>query len=395
MAKAVKAKPTPSVLVWARETSGYTLEQAAARISAKFSPARLRSWEESEDRPTIAQLRKLSEIYKRPLAVFYLPGPPRDFPVPHDFRRHPDLGPPTYSPRLRVELRLAQERRQVAINLYEELDEEPPQFPIRATREERIEDVAARARAALGITLEQQTKWNDPYVALRNWRKAIESLGVLVFQVSDVDPSEMRGFAFAHDVLPVIAANRSGKESPRARTFSFMHEFTHLMLRQSSICDLDEDASRSKADQEVEVFCNRVAAEILVPKAHLLSQPEIIIHPTRPRDWSEQDIAALAKRYSISREVIVRSLLTHGRTTDAFYKLKREEYRRQYREWKDEQDGGFEKQSDKRLRLLGSSFTRLVLETYYNGRLTLSEAVGHLGIKVSYLPDLEQSLGAV
>jgi Zn-dependent peptidase ImmA (M78 family) len=383
------------VLVWARETAGFSLQAVALKFGAKFKVQRLESWESGDDRPTINQLRTLSEIYKRPLAVFYLPGPPRDFPVPHDFRRLPDVGPPAYSPRLRVELRLAQERRQVALSLYEELDEAPPDFPLRATRRDTIEAVASRARIALGIPIEQQVRWNDAYVALRNWRRAIEALGVLVFQVSDIDPTEMRGFSFAEDVLPVIAVNRSGRESPRARTFSFMHELTHLMLRESSICDFDERLPRSQADQLVEIFCNRVAAEILVPKAHLLAQQEVAAHPDRPREWQEHDIAALAKRYSVSREVIVRSLLTHGRTTEAYYQKKREEYRRQYREWKDEQTGGFEKPGDKRLRLLGSSFTRLVLETYYNGRMTLSEAVGHLGIKVGYLQQLEQSLGAV
>ena len=123
-----------------------TQEQAARKIGKKFKVARIAAWESGDDRPTINQLRELSRIYKRPMAVFYLPKPPRSFPVPHDFRRLPDIGPPAYSPELLAEIRLAQERRQTALRLYAELEEAPPHFPLKATLEESIEAVAARAR---------------------------------------------------------------------------------------------------------------------------------------------------------------------------------------------------------------------------------------------------------
>jgi len=51
-------------------------EQAAAKL--RIQADRLREWERGAERPSIAQLRKLGELYKRPLAVFFLPEPPRD-----------------------------------------------------------------------------------------------------------------------------------------------------------------------------------------------------------------------------------------------------------------------------------------------------------------------------
>lgn len=394
-AATVKAKVNPAVLVWARESAGMTLEQAARRIGAKFKVARLAGWETGEDRPTISQLRALTQIYKRPMAVFYLPRPPRAFPVPHDFRRLPDLGPPVYSPELLTEIRLAQERRQTALRLFAELDEEPPRFALRATLDENVEAVAARAREAMGISIDHQIQWKDKYEVLRNWRQALERLGILVFQVSGIRPTEMRGFAIAEELLPIMAVNRSNHESPRARVFSFMHELTHLMLRSSSVCDFDDESPRAAIDLKTEVFCNRVAAEILVPRAHFLRQPEIASQPARPIEWSEDTIAELSKRYGVSRLVIVRSLLTHGRASRAFYQRKQAEYYERNKEWIEKEKDGFERYGEKRVRLLGNSFTRLVLETYHNGRLTLSEVVGHLGIKVNSLPVVERALGTV
>ena len=73
-----EANPTPAVLKWARESAGLTPELAARK--ATLAVERLSAWEAGKLRPTFAQLRKLSEVYKRPLAAFYLATPPQAFP---------------------------------------------------------------------------------------------------------------------------------------------------------------------------------------------------------------------------------------------------------------------------------------------------------------------------
>ena len=75
------------ILKWARESMNLTAEEAAKRIGVPCS--RLESWERDEAKPTVRQAREASRIYRRPLAVFFLKDPPRDFHVPHDFRRVP------------------------------------------------------------------------------------------------------------------------------------------------------------------------------------------------------------------------------------------------------------------------------------------------------------------
>ena len=240
MARSVEAIVKPDLLVWARTSAGYDVAQAAKKLGARRE--RIEAWERGKEKPTVAQLRKLAEIYKRPLAVFYLPKPPKSFDAMHDFRRMPGQISGVESPELRVEIRRALYRREIALDLYKALEESPPELKARAEATEDPEEVAHRMRDLIGVSPNQQRKWKDENEAIRAWRTAIENLGVLVFQARDVEPREMLGFSFAETPLPVIVANI--KDSPRRRIFTMLHELAHILLRQDAICDLDDENPR-------------------------------------------------------------------------------------------------------------------------------------------------------
>ena len=110
-----RALVTPEVLAWARKEAGFNHEIAAHKLAVK--PDRLARWESGEDRPTIPQLLKLSEVYKRNPAIFYLPEPPRESLAVHDFRRLPEAGSGDLSSGLRYEIRLAGVRRAVLLSV--------------------------------------------------------------------------------------------------------------------------------------------------------------------------------------------------------------------------------------------------------------------------------------
>src|SRR5262252_3262483 len=108
MARA-EANPTPTVLTWAQESAGLPVELAATK--AAIASERLAAGERGGQRPTFAQLRKLSEVYKRPLAIFYLKESPRGFQPMHDFRRAAERAAVPNSPELTMEIRRAHGRR--------------------------------------------------------------------------------------------------------------------------------------------------------------------------------------------------------------------------------------------------------------------------------------------
>lgn len=114
MPRGIEAIVEPEMLQWARRTAGLDLATAAKR--AQIKPELLENWEQrGTARPTIVQLRKLGTIYKRPLAVFYLPAPPTEFQAMRDFRRLPEQDGTPKSTQLLFEMRRAQSRREFAV----------------------------------------------------------------------------------------------------------------------------------------------------------------------------------------------------------------------------------------------------------------------------------------
>jgi Zn-dependent peptidase ImmA (M78 family) len=400
MAARIKAHVNPALITWARETAGFSTP-AEASTQLKIEEAQLAAWEDptSEEKPSIPQLRKLAAVFRRPLAVFYMAEPPRRFAVMRDLRRLPGTGPRHYSPPLQLEIRTANERRQLALELAADLEREVPRFTLAATEREDPERVGERIRAALGVTGQLQANWKDVdgRAGFNGWRSRIEECGVLVFQATRIEAEEASGFAITADTLPVIAVNR--KDPPTRRTFSLLHEFAHLMVRISGVSDLETDAKRPPEDQRIEVFCNHVAAAALIPRDALLSEPRVIEQGPRSTNWSDGTLSELARQFNVSREALLRRLLTFDRTTADFYRRKRAQYIAEYLAMRERQK---EKSVDADIKRnmpletisnFGGPLVRMLLSNYYQDRITLSEVSGYLGLKVKHIPKLEQVAG--
>lgn len=395
MSKRPKATIKPALLVWARETAGFDLSTAAEKLD--IDEDKLAAWEVGEDQPSIPQLRNIAELYKRPLAVLYLPEPPLTFQPMHDFRRLPDLGLRRFSPELTLEIRSAQQRRELALELFEDADEELHIFSLTTGIKENPETVGSLIRKALKVDYQLQSHWRDPRVAFHAWRSKIEDAGVLVFQASHIESDEASGFAIWADVLPVMVVNR--KDAYPRRIFSLLHELVHLMLRQTGVSDLESDGPRPQEDERVEVFCNHVAAATLMPQDLLLAEPIIVGRGADRHEWSDAEIQSLSTIYSVSRETIVRRLLTLQRASEDFYARKRRQYAVEYQQQRQREK---EKNEGKPIPRnmpretvadFGKPFVRRVIENYHQDRISLSEVSGYLGVKVRHVPGIERQLG--
>lgn len=60
MASRIEARANPELLVWARETAGFSVGVAADRL--KIPADRLEAWERGEARPSLPQLRKVAQL---------------------------------------------------------------------------------------------------------------------------------------------------------------------------------------------------------------------------------------------------------------------------------------------------------------------------------------------
>jgi Zn-dependent peptidase ImmA (M78 family) len=388
----VRAKVKPELLVWGRTSAGFSVEEAAAKV--QVDAERLAAWEDpnGDDRPTMNQLRTLAKAYRRPISVFYLSKAPQDAPVPHDFRRLPGEVALVYKPALRQEIRAAYDRRSVALSLLEELEQKPKRFTARVAITDDPEGAGTQARDVLGITYAEQVKWRDERKAYNGWRSAIEAAGALVFQAVGITTDDMRGFSIAEEILPVIAVNK--KDKPNGRTFSLLHEFTHLLLHESGLCDFEEEALRPPAENRVEIFCNRVAGAALVPRIHLLREPIVTARGEGRHEWSNEELESLARIYGVSREVVLRRLLILNRTTQDYYGAKRREFLAQYKKAEEEREPGEFKRNLplEAVSNYGRAFTGLVVETYHQDRIALSDAAHYLGVRAKHLPKVEEMI---
>lgn len=252
----------PELLAWARERAGFT----ASALEHKFP--RLGAWERGERYPTLKQLETFAKVTHTPVGFLFLQEPPQlDVPIP-DLRTvdNVHLGRP--SPDLLETVYICQQRQEWYRDYARSVGDDPPGFVGSAAVTSDVEETAAEIRNALGFDVEERRRiptWTD---ALRRFIEQADSIGVLVMCSGIVpsntrrrlDPDEFRGFALADDFAPLVFVG--GADTKAAQMFTLAHELAHIWLGQSALSDAQ---ALSAPDHRVEQWCNRVAAELLVP----------------------------------------------------------------------------------------------------------------------------------
>ncbi len=390
MSRSVKALINPEMLIWARKTSSLSLEIAARKLKQKEDTIRL--WEEGKTAPTFKQLLKICQVYKRPVPLFYLEKPPEGFKPLEDYRRLPGAGSLKESPNLNYEIRKAWYRRQVALDLYEELGEKPSEVTKKISLESDPEEIGVKLREWFGLGMATQTGWKDDYMAFNTWRDIIEKKGILVFQAEGIDVDEMRGFALSDHPLPVIVVNK--KDSVRGRIFSMLHELAHILLGDSSISDSSidgEDLSPKK--KRIEIFCNHVAAATLLPSEGFRTD-EVLSGYSHASSWDDSSVETVAQRFKVSREFIWRRLLTMNVIPEKTYQKKRQALIEEFRTKKETEKKKSipVKYHHKLFSTLGSFYTGLVVSTYHQNLISASAVSDYLGMKLKHLPEIEAKL---
>lgn len=387
MARTPPAPVAPSLLIWARESLGLSLDEAAQK--QRIAPERLARWEAEEDVPTVAQLRKAAGVYRRPLAVFFLSEPPGDFHALRDFRRPRSNAQRGWSPELRLAVRRARDQQEAVGDLLDLLGGEPRQRPELEVGSLEAKPLAVTARRLLGVDVDTQFTWRDEYRALNGWILALErEVGALVLQAGGISPDEMRGFSIAHGGVPVIVLNAT--DAVRGRIFTAIHEFAHVLLNDAGLCDLQDRQRTRREEDRIERLCNEVAGAVLMPADSLLAEPALLADEEE-RPWTNAEISALADKYKVSREALVRRLVSLGRASSDFYWAKRREYQPGYGRGTLEREGFRVSFQRRRVRDYGRGYVRLVLEAYHRGRINTLDAADYLGgVNVRHLPSFEQ-----
>jgi Zn-dependent peptidase ImmA (M78 family)/DNA-binding XRE family transcriptional regulator len=256
---------TPSVFVWARERAEMSLDDLANTL--KIHAEKIKKWELGENKPTFLQAQKIAKIFQIPFGYLFLQTPPEDkLPIPdlRTFRNHPigELSPEFKS--LLNDILLKQKWYKDYI-LENDGDEKffLQRFTINSDKKEIINNI--KEILNLENYIGKSVKKED---LLSKLIGKIEKLDILVMKNGIVgsnthkplNTKEFRGFAIYDKFAPLIFLN--SKDSNSAQIFTLIHELVHLWIGESGVSSLD----LNHTDNKIELFCNDITAEILVPK---------------------------------------------------------------------------------------------------------------------------------
>jgi len=271
--------------------------------------------------PTILQAKKMAKCLHVPFAGLYMQ--PNDVPLKRiaplqNFRTFSGESA-TDDSALYVGIYDLEQAKDFYLEICKELGTPKMQFQLDASMWNKSASVwAAMLRDVANVNLVMQFRLQSPRQFYLYVRQQVELLGVFVHCFSDVDLDTARGLAIFYPDTPIIGINADDR--PPAKTFTLIHELTHILKRQSSLCN---EIFSSFSQNEEEIFCNAVAGEFLVPADAL----KIFIEK-----WASLDVLTIgnieqiAKQFSVSKEVIIRRLLDIKRISKTAYDAYSEEF---------------------------------------------------------------------
>ncbi len=376
----------PKILKWAREQAGYSIQEVA--IALKKNETIIRRWENGEDAPTYVQLEKIAyTLYKRPLALFFFPEPPRQDEVGKEFRTLPKFEIENLASDTRYALRQAKVMQLTLKELNDGVNPSENKIfrDIQITYEIPINKLVALIRAYLGITLKDQTKWKNNRIAFKKWRDLIQKKGIFIFKRS-FKQIDISGFSLIDTEFPIIYVNNSTAIS--RQIFTIFHELAHILLHNSGITKTNDNYIDSLKDvsKKIEIFCNRFAADFLVPESDFK-------HWTHLNPHEDENITKIAKYYCVSREVILRKFYDKSLVDRNYYEKKIIQWNKEYQKnrklkYKESKVRGNYYPSQ--VSYFGERFLELAFSRYYKGYCSLEQLADYFNMKINNVLNLEQ-----
>ncbi len=364
------------VLEWARVSRGLSAKDVADKL--KETETTINSWESGTKKPSFAQVEKLASIYKRPLAVFLLAEPPHEPPLPKDYRTELSVKHKPLTPNTLLVIRKARRFQLSAIELNKELAYPLKPVSIRAFLSEQPEAVAKKVREVIVPSNFNISEFKNSDEAFEAWKKILEDNGILVFQIS-IQQREIKAFSLIEGELPAIVVNKP--DEANSKIFSLFHELAHILLNESGICDMLEDENSPK----IEIFCNHFAGAFLVPAERLLGHA--IVKQNKFAVWKNQDLNSIANDFRVSKEVILRRLLIHGRTSKDFYKKWRDKYVKEYHPFG---RGGERDRIKERIEERGKKYVSMVFTAYNQDKISALDVADYMEVKIDQIPKVRK-----
>jgi Zn-dependent peptidase ImmA (M78 family) len=347
-----------NILTWAITRAGYELQEFLAKVPV------VQKWIQGEKKPTVKQLEKFSKQVHLPFGYLFLPEPPVErLPIP--FFRTNNPHPTSVSVNVYDTILLMQQRQDWLRDYLNDNEFNALPFVGRYRNRQNIAEIVNDIRA----TLDLQEDWASRF---ETWRDALDSLthkiedagiimvfnGVVENNTSrPIKVDECRGFVLVDEMAPFMFINNS--DGKAAQMFTIVHELAHIWTGHSAGFDFRK---LQPANNPVELLCDKVAAEFLVPENSFNAV------------WRQNPSIKYAARYfKVSEIVIARRALDTGKLMlRDFYAFYEEYTKREFAKKETQSSGGdFYATTRKRLSM---TFAAHVNNAVKSGKLLYRDA---------------------
>lgn len=285
-----------NMLTWAITRAGYDISGFTTK-----NPKVL-NWIEGKKQPTVKQLEDFSKKVYLPFGYLFLHEPPEEkLPIPF-FRSFDTKGGVSINIYDTIQI-LIQRQDWLKEYLKDNGFDKIP-FIGRNKNTQNHKEIAANIREELGLSDNWASGFDTWKQALHNLTTTIEDAGIITVFNGVVDNNthrpievdECRGFVLVDDYAPFMFVNNA--DSKTAQMFTIAHELAHIWTGHSAGFDFRK---LQPANDPVEVLCDKVAAEFLVPENSFNTF------------WKDKpNIKKAARHFKVSEIVIARRALDLG-----------------------------------------------------------------------------------
>lgn len=308
------------------------------------------SWIEGEKYPTVKQLEKFTRKVHVPFGYMFLPKPPKEeIPFPF-FRTGKKETTEQVSLNVYHTIQSIQERQNWLTEYLKELDFTDLDFVGKYDTHADYKEIVADIRKVLQLNEDWARQCKNWQTALNVLSDRIEEAGIIVTFNSvvgnnthrKIEVKECRGFVLVNKKAPFLFVNAA--DAKAAQMFTLLHELAHIWLGESAGFD---NQKMLPANHPVEIMCDKVAAEFLVPEKLILNQ------------WgAERNFKKLSRIFKVSPIVIARRALDLHLINEGEFFSFYNSYMKDFKDKKESEPNGgdFYATAKKRLSLRFASF---------------------------------------
>lgn len=377
------------ILIRARREAGLSISKVSIKI--KKSEKYIESLEQGSKYPTIWEARKLAKLYWQSFTTFYLSTPPEKFNFIKDFRCLPDKKN-LISPELNYLINTFYWKQEFITNYFQYIWKEKIGLVWKYSINNDIKSIINWIYKDFELSPFNELEKMNQNELFSYWMKKIENRGIFILKFNNIEIEECRWFVLTNKIAPFILINTN--DSKNAQLFSLIHELIHILINEQGISNDDICWNyESKDIKDIEVFCNKITAKLLVDEKIFKEKYNSIKNLE-----TDDQIKKLANYFKVSKETISRIFLEKNFIEKNQYKKYREIFRNERLKYSQEKKIKMKKEKwwpnyyTKKISDYWHPLIQTVMSWYYEWTINWRDASFLLDLKINNFNKLTKKI---